>query len=78
MILFEIYLSITLIMTPLDESLNYLHPHPYRMKEYILLNWHKDDFHFWIDGSWTLKPESDNDSKLKAKARRHWHEHKAK
>lgn len=78
MILFEIYLSITLIMTPIDESWNYLHPHPFRMKEYILLNWHRNDFHFWIDGSWILKRKNENDSKLKAKARRHWHEHKAK
>ena len=78
MILFEIYLSITLMMTPLDESWNYLNPHPFRLKEYIFLNWHRDDFIFWIGGDYTLKLYRAEDSKLKAKARRYWHEHKAK
>ena len=78
MILFEIYLSLMIMMTPLDESWNYLNPHPFRLKEYILLNWNREDFNFWIDGTYVLKTESNTDSKLKAKARRYWHEHKAK
>ena len=78
MILFEIYLSLTLMMTPLDESWNYMNPHPYRLKEYIVINWHRDDFYFFIDGSWVLRQEGDNDGKLKAKARRKWHERQVK
>ena len=78
MILFEIYLSLTLIMTPLDESWNYMNPHPYRLKKYIIINWYREDFHFWRDGSWALKRENDNDSKLKVKARRQWHERQVK
>ena len=76
--LFEIYLSITLMMTPLDESWNYMNPYPYRMKRYVIINWYRDDFHYWRDGTWALKQESDNDSKLKAKARRQWHERQVK
>ena len=65
-------------MTPLDESWNYMNPHPYRLKKYIIINWYREDFHFFIDGSWTLKQENDNDSKLKVKARRQWHERQVK
>ena len=78
MILFEIYLSLTLIMTPLDESWNYMNPHPFRLKEYVIINWYRDDFYFFIDGSWVLNQEGDNDSKFKAKARRKWHERQVK
>ena len=78
MILFEIYLSLTLMMTPLDESWNYINPYPYRMKRDIIINWYRDDFHYRRDGTWALKQESDNDSKLKAKARRQWHERQVK
>ena len=78
MILFEIYLSLTLIMTPFDESWNYMNPHPYRLKEYIIINWYRDDFYFFIDGSWVLRQEGDNDGKLKAKVRRKWHERQVK
>ena len=78
MILFEIYLSITLMMTPLDESWNYMNPRPFPMKEYFIINWIRDDFIFWIGGEYALKSYRAEDSKLKAKARRYWHEHKAK
>lgn len=74
MILFEAYLSLMLMMTPIDESWNYMNPHPFRMKSYIIMNWKREDFYFFIDGSWVLRKEVDNDSKIKAKARRAWHE----
>ena len=38
------------------------------------MNWKREDFYFFIDGSWVLRKEVDNDSKIKAKARRAWHE----
>ena len=78
MILFEVYISLMLMMTPIDESWNYMNPHPYRLKEYIVINWNRDDFYFWIDGTWVLKKENKNDSKLKAKARRQRHERQTK
>ena len=78
MILFEIYLSLTLIMTPFDESWNYMNPHPFRLKSYIIMNWNRDDFNFWIDGTWALKSIKKTDSKIKAKARREWHERQTK
>ena len=76
--LFDIYVGLMLFLTPVDELYNYSNPHPFRNKKFILVNWNKDDFEFFIDGQWILKKHNINDSKIKAKARRQWHEHQAK
>ena len=77
-IVFELYIFLTLTFTYFDESWNVLNPTPYPRKIYFLLNWEQEDFHFWIDGTYILKKNCETDNKLKTKARRYWHEHKAK
>ena len=37
MILFEAYLSLMLMMTPIDESWNYMNPHPFEKLYYYEL-----------------------------------------
>ena len=62
-------------MTPIDEVYNYKNPNPFRPKKYIIVNWDRDDFEFFINGKWILKKYNANDSNIKAKARRKWNEH---
>ena len=66
---FQIYLSLILVLHPIDEHWNYNNPRPYPSKQYILVNWTKGDFKM-VDGKLTLMKKHMYDPPIKAKARR--------
>ena len=79
MILFEVYIITHMVLFPVNEHWNATHPWPYPMENYIVMNWEKEDFHHWeISNEYDLLEYRAEDNKYKAKARRYWHEQKAK
>ena len=79
MILFKVYIVLHIIMFPIEEQWNAENPRPFPKKQFITMNWEKEDFHHWeISNEYTLKKYRKEDNKYKAIARRYWHEQKAK
>jgi len=76
MILTQLYLSIVLILTPVEEVWNYNNPRPFPSQEYIYINWDAGDFKK-VDGVWVLMKKHMYDTPKKAKARkRYWENQK--
>ena len=61
-----------------DEAWNIKNPRPEPKDKYLAVNWEKEDFIFYTDGSYVLRKKRKVDNKNKAEARRQWHERKAK
>ena len=79
MIFVKIYVAIHMIMFLPNEEWNAQNPRPFPRNDYVLINWEKADFNHWeISNEYTLKKYRKEDNKYKAKARRYWHEQKAK
>ena len=79
MILVKIYIVFNLIIFLPNEEWNAQNPRPFPKQEYVLLNWESEDFHHWeISNEYDLLEYRAEDNKYKAKARRYWHEQKAK
>ena len=79
MILFQIYIACHIVMFPIEEQWNAEHPRPFPQKQFVTINWEKEDFHYWeISKEYDLLNHRKEDNKYKAEARRYWHEQKAK
>ena len=79
MIFVKIYVAIHMIMFLPNEEWNAQNPRPFPRNDYVLINWEKADFHHWeISNEYDLLKYRAEDNKYKAKARRYWHEQKAK
>ena len=61
-----------------DEVWNIKNPRPEPKDKYLAVNWEKEDFIFYTDGSYVLREKRKVDNKNKAEARRQWHEREAK
>lgn len=71
--------TIMTLMTLTDEVWNMTHPRPEpNNNKYLIVNWEKQDFIFYADGSYVLRKKRKADNKNKAEARRQWHEREAK
>ena len=79
MILFHIYIALNIILLPFEESWNATHPNPFPTKQYIFINWNKDDFHYYqLSKTYFVLFEKEDDGKYKAIARKYWHDNKTK
>jgi len=79
MILVKIYIVFNLIIFLPNEEWNAQNPRPFPRNDYVLINWEKADFYHWeISNEYDLLKYRAEDNKYKAKARRYWHEQKAK
>ena len=70
--------TIMTFATIADEVWNIRNPRPEPKAKYIVVNWEKQDFIFYTDGSYVLRKKRKVDNNNKAEARRQWHERKAK
>jgi hypothetical protein len=79
MILVKLYVIVNIIMFLPDEEWNAQNPRPFPKKDYVIMNWEPEDFAHWqISNEYVLLEYRKEDNKYKAKARRYWHEQKAK
>ena len=70
--------TIMTFTTIADEVWNIKHPRPEPKDKYLAVNWEKEDFIFYTDGSYVLREKRKVDNQNKSEARRKWHERKAK
>lgn len=71
-----IYICTMFTLHPIEEVWNYLNPRPWPHKEYILVNWHVNDFKEVSKHKYVLLKYNICDYPLKAKARDYyWEKH---